>query len=200
MSESNITKNALAEAMKELMQEKKFEKISVTDICEKCGMNRKSFYYHFRDKYDLVNWIFYVGFMDHINPQDYAEEGNQSTGKPFLLAEEALKYFYNERAFYKKALMIEGQNSFLDYFHDAVEPIFQYFLSDVLGGEKYSDFFAMMICDAFVSGLVRWLESEEPEEPSVLFSGIQKMMFRVAKKLTEASEVVENNKNHEDLK
>lgn len=44
--------------MKKLMEKKPFSKISVGDICEDCGMNRKSFYYHFRDKYDLVNWIF----------------------------------------------------------------------------------------------------------------------------------------------
>ena len=65
MAESNITKNALADALKSLMREKNFDKISVLDICEKCNMNRKSFYYHFRDKYDLLNWIFYIGFMEH---------------------------------------------------------------------------------------------------------------------------------------
>ena len=61
MADSNITKKALAEALKELMEEKSFEKINIGDICEKCEMNRKSFYYHFKDKYDLVNWIFDVG-------------------------------------------------------------------------------------------------------------------------------------------
>ena len=53
MPDSNITKKALAMAMKELMEQIPFSKISVSDICEKCGMNRKSFYYHFKDKYDL---------------------------------------------------------------------------------------------------------------------------------------------------
>ena len=48
--------------MKKLMKEKPFAKISVIDICEGCGMNRKSFYYHFKDKYDLVNWNFLYGF------------------------------------------------------------------------------------------------------------------------------------------
>ena len=46
------------EALKGLMAEMPFEKINVSQICERCGMNRKSFYYHFKDKYDLVNWIF----------------------------------------------------------------------------------------------------------------------------------------------
>ena len=66
MADSNITKNALAAAMKKLMREKKLSKISIADICGECGMNRNSFYYHFRDKYDLVNWIFYTEVMQHI--------------------------------------------------------------------------------------------------------------------------------------
>lgn len=58
MADSNITKRALASALRELMEEVPFDKIQVTHICERCNMNRKSFYYHFRDKYDLLNWIF----------------------------------------------------------------------------------------------------------------------------------------------
>ena len=63
MADSNITKRALAAALKELMEQKPFSKINVAEICEKCGMNRKSFYYHFKDKYDLVNWIFDMDFQ-----------------------------------------------------------------------------------------------------------------------------------------
>ena len=71
MADSNATKNALAASMKKLMRKKPFEKISVSDICEDCGINRKSFYYHFRDKYDLVNWIFYVGFIGELDVNSY---------------------------------------------------------------------------------------------------------------------------------
>ena len=56
MADSNITKRALAAALKELMEQKPFSKINVAEICEKCGMNRKSFYYHFKDIYDLADW------------------------------------------------------------------------------------------------------------------------------------------------
>ena len=61
---SSITKKALADALKQLMAEKPLQKISVGDICERCNMNRRSFYYHFRDKYDLVNWVFYTEFAE----------------------------------------------------------------------------------------------------------------------------------------
>ena len=56
MADSNITKNALAVSMKKLMEKKPFSKISVGDICEDCGMNRKSFYYHFRDLLEVIEW------------------------------------------------------------------------------------------------------------------------------------------------
>ena len=63
MADSNITKRALAAALKELMDEMSFDKITIVHICNKCEMNRKSFYYHFKDKYELVNWIYYTEFI-----------------------------------------------------------------------------------------------------------------------------------------
>ena len=49
MADSNITRNAMAAAMKALMKEKKLSKISISDIGGACGMKRNSFYYHFKD-------------------------------------------------------------------------------------------------------------------------------------------------------
>lgn len=40
--------------MTELMKEKSYRKISVTEICEKAGINRSTFYRNFADVYDLV--------------------------------------------------------------------------------------------------------------------------------------------------
>ena len=56
MSDSNLTKKALAAALKQIMTEVPFPKISVGDICEACGMSRKSFYYHFKDIGDVIDW------------------------------------------------------------------------------------------------------------------------------------------------
>ena len=63
MADSNITKRALAAALKSLLAERPFAKVSVREICEACGMSRKSFYYHFKDKYELLNWIFETEFV-----------------------------------------------------------------------------------------------------------------------------------------
>lgn len=52
------TKKLLTNALRELLQEKAFDKITVNDICERAMVHRATFYNHFNDKTDLVNYIF----------------------------------------------------------------------------------------------------------------------------------------------
>lgn len=52
------TKQWIADNMKKLMLQKPLDKIRVTEICQEAEIERPTFYYHFRDKYDLVAWIF----------------------------------------------------------------------------------------------------------------------------------------------
>ena len=53
---SDITKRAMSAALKNLLKEKKLNKITVQDIADECGINRQTFYYHFQDIYDLLDW------------------------------------------------------------------------------------------------------------------------------------------------
>ncbi len=53
---SQITKRALEQSLKNLLLKKPLTKITVSDIAEDCGINRMTFYYHFKDIYDLVEW------------------------------------------------------------------------------------------------------------------------------------------------
>ena len=54
---SKLTKRALAASLKKLLAQKPLSKITIADITEDCGMNRMTFYYHFQDIYDLIDWI-----------------------------------------------------------------------------------------------------------------------------------------------
>lgn len=56
---STITKNALKASLKKLLETKALNKITVADITDDCGISRMTFYYHFKDIYDLVDWICY---------------------------------------------------------------------------------------------------------------------------------------------
>lgn len=52
------TKRMLADSFKKLLSKRKLDKITVKDIVEDCGVNRQTFYYHFHDVYDLMEWTF----------------------------------------------------------------------------------------------------------------------------------------------
>lgn len=53
---SDITKRALEKSLKNMMLKKPVNKITINDIAEDCGVNRATFYYHFKDIYDLIEW------------------------------------------------------------------------------------------------------------------------------------------------
>ena len=50
------TKQAMEESLKRLLLQKPLNKITISDITEECEVNRMTFYYHFKDIYDLVEW------------------------------------------------------------------------------------------------------------------------------------------------
>ena len=55
---ANGTKDALASALRQMMKVKPIDRITVKDIVEICGVNRQTFYYHFDDVDDLLEWVF----------------------------------------------------------------------------------------------------------------------------------------------
>lgn len=176
MADSNITKKALAASLKELMNERPFEKINVGDICERCDMNRKSFYYHFKDKYDLVNWIFDVEFITVVSV-----DINENIEELILLL---CNYFYENRIFYRKALQIEGQNCFKEHFREYMYPVIavrmqRYFKS----GEKV-DFFVQFITDASVNAIERWILDRNCTPPEEFTELLKECIVAVAEKIS----------------
>lgn len=53
----NTTKLALETSLKKLLANRPLDKITINDLATDCGISRMSFYYHFKDIYDLVEWI-----------------------------------------------------------------------------------------------------------------------------------------------
>ena len=54
---SQTTKKAIAASLKALLARKPLSRITIADITEDCGINRMTFYYHFQDIFDLIDWI-----------------------------------------------------------------------------------------------------------------------------------------------
>ncbi|MBQ7885852.1 MAG: TetR/AcrR family transcriptional regulator C-terminal domain-containing protein [Clostridia bacterium] len=166
MADSGITKRALAEALKALMEEMPFAKISVADICERCDMNRKSFYYHFKDKYDLLNWIVDTEFLS-TTLRDASRQ--DSWGKIYDL----FVYLYENQSFVRKALAVEGQNSPAEHFRVLMEPMIAARMKEILGSDANQEFRVNFFCDAFRCTIERWIVSPDCVPPDVFLSQIK---------------------------
>lgn len=175
MADSNITKNALAVSMKKLMEKKPFSKISVGDICEDCGMNRKSFYYHFRDKYDLVNWIFYVDFIERMDWSSCRNEWDK--------LEALCSHFYRERLFYQNALQVEGQNSFREYFCGMLRPVLMLLTQNLVEEGRKKEFYIAFLCEGVLGELVYWLREGSKITPEEFVEDLHDISLGLARKI-----------------
>ena len=149
MSCAQITKNALASSLKSLMLEKPLPKVSVGEISQRCGMNRKSFYYHFKDKYDLFNWLFMEEFGNYAQKKNYADI--------FTFLEEISVYLYNNKAVYTNAIKVWGQNAFYVFLSESCVPVFKKRLDSYFDSPEQRDVFAEFLSDVLVSSLAKWL-------------------------------------------
>lgn len=96
------TKIWIADTMKKLMAKKPIEKIRVTEICREAEIERPTFYYHFKDKYDLVAWVFFHDAFetDVISLKSAADSMNKMR---------------NDFVFYKRAYEDTSQNPLWQY-------------------------------------------------------------------------------------
>lgn len=162
MSDSNITKQALADALKRLMAKTAFSQISVKDIVKDCGLTRQAFYYHFKDKYDLMNWIYYTETARFMN--SYSKVEHWLDGVTDLC-----NYMRRNKAFYMNAINTTGQNSFQEYLHDYIRDI-SISVIENMQKTKYAEeewgFFTEFISTAFVGLIVRWADNGMKEDPA----------------------------------
>ena len=105
MDASEKMKYKLANGMKELLVHTPVDKITVKQIVDQCDVTRPTFYRHFKDKYELMDYMLY----------------NEVTKELEILLEhnmilEAIKYLFthiiNEAKLYRKLFETTGQNSF----------------------------------------------------------------------------------------
>lgn len=182
MADSNITKKALAAALKELMEDISFDKITVGHICTKCEMNRKSFYYHFKDKYDLVNWIYYTEFIGNIKGWQYND------GFAFLT--DVCVYFEENKSFYRKVLKYDGQNSFFDYFREIITPAVIKYTGDIFADDENKNFYVEFFAEAFLNAIKKWITEKSDVSAKKFVSLMQSCIYGTAKKVM--SDIKEN--------
>jgi len=182
MSSPGITKKAIADAMKKLMAERPLAKVNVGDIVDICGLNRNSFYYHFKDKYDLVNWIFYTDIAE-----EFKKEEVESVSA-WKLIERLCQFFYRDKKFYINALSVSGQNSFEEYFLELVRKLIVTRVPDILDESAETDFFIDFFVDAFSVTILKWLRKGVKMTPDELVTLIKKATTGAASRILNDTE------------
>jgi AcrR family transcriptional regulator len=73
------TRKLLQDALRKLLADKEFDKISVQDITEAATLNRATFYAHYADKFALLGELIRVSFLDLLAQRNVQFDGGCST-------------------------------------------------------------------------------------------------------------------------
>jgi probable dihydroxyacetone kinase regulator len=162
---SALTKKALLVAFGELLEEKPFNKITITDITAKCGLNRMTFYYHFDNIYELMIWG--LEMQMHEASKDYISYENWKTGYLRVF------YFALERKTYiKKIFQTLEQEHLEHYLHKIAERMVLAVIEDKSGAKPLNAddrLFTAQICAYVLVGvLMSWVSRGMKETPEIM--------------------------------
>ncbi len=171
------TKKALAKSLKERMLEKSFAKISTEDICQGAGISKRNFYRYFADKYELLSWIYEDEYFSKLVAHDDWVIWDYFPG--------VCEYCYNDRAFFRKAVQIEGQNSPRVYWRQALTPLICHDFEDTYLTDKSAAFYIEKETDALFDYMQEWIKSEPCMPPDEFAAFIRESVYKHAKRVVE---------------
>lgn len=74
------TKRALAASLKAAMNQKPLSRVTISELCASCDVNRKTFYYHFEDIYALLRWMLEQEALDIVRKSDLPADHEKVLG------------------------------------------------------------------------------------------------------------------------
>lgn len=167
------TKHSLAEALKNIMRTKKLSKITVSELITACNINRKTFYYHFQDIYDLLKWMLeqeaievVKNFDLIVNTEDairfvmeYAEKNDYIINGAFdTMGYEQIKRFFH--------------NDFLSVVYESIQRWEKEL--DVHLDTKFKNFMVEFYTEASAGLLIEWVKNRKVLDKE---SALQNLLF-----------------------
>lgn len=164
---SLTTKKAIAYSLKELLLEKPLPKITINDITERCDINRQTFYYHFQDIADLVEWICLTDadkVLKDNKTYDTWQEG-------FLSIFQVLK---DDRPFVINIYRTVSLETLIRYLYKVVYPLLYNVVEEKAAGsvvrEEDKKFIADFFKYAFVAIVLEWIKDDMKEDPQKIIA------------------------------
>lgn len=166
-------KDLLSEGLYLLILEKPFEKITVKQICDKTGVIRGTFYNHFMDKYDALEYL-----TNHLLVENFDfNQADEHVEISRRFALHTLEVFYDKQEFFKRAFTITGQNSFesmLDnIFTKMYSSIFESFNVDFSKTPVTQEYLARYLSSTSIFICRDWIKTNYKKTPEEVFEVFQ---------------------------
>ncbi len=162
---SQTTKRALAASLKKLLQERPLDKIAIVDITLDCGVNRQTFYYHFQDIYNLIQWIY-------TNEAPKAPDGRKTRILWQQGIMEIFEYALENKAFVMNTYYSDGRQYLEEYLYTEVNHLLSEAIEAAEAGitvaEEDKTFIIRFYKYAFVGLMLEWIDGEMKERPAVI--------------------------------
>ena len=167
---SQITKKAIEASLKNLLLKKPFDKITINDIAEDCGISRMTFYYHFKDIYDLVEWACEEDVKKILEDKDDYKTWTQG----FLnLFEEVLK----NKPFILNVYRSVGREQVGNYLYKIVYDLLLNVIEEKAQGMTVRDEDKEFVADfykyAFVGLMLDWVKNGMKEDPHKIVKKVE---------------------------
>lgn len=161
------TEERLAEALKKLMATVALDDISVLRLTKMCGINRQSFYYHFRNTYDLLTWVFLNEKIPYLEEE---EDHNKVLEHVFNYVEDNYNLIQNTAQSAGKDLLIEF--FFNTFYNVELKHIIKIDKDNKIPLED-KKFIASFYGSSFANTIILWLRNPEQEATKAVIERIR---------------------------
>lgn len=149
---ASTTKSMIIRSMLKLVRRKKFSSITISDICEMTGINRRTFYRYYSDKYDLLRDVYVECFFSKIKK----EEARDFWDLFGMICDQ----IYSDKSFFRHAFAVKEQNGFWEEIRGLLKPLYMCEAQETLAEEEIRDFFASTDMDRMFHLIETWINSE----------------------------------------
>ncbi len=170
---SQVTKRALEASLKNLLLKKPLSKITINDITEDCGISRMTFYYHFKDIYDLVEWSCLEDAKRALEGKKTYETWQQGILQIFEAVLDNKPFIINV---YRSVSREHVENYLFKLTYDLLISVVNEKSAGITIREEDKEFIADFYKYAFVGVMLNWVKDDMKEDPHKIVDRISVIM------------------------
>lgn len=170
---AQTTKRALAASLKKLLLQKPLTKITINDIAEDCGISRMTFYYHFKDIYDLAEWICAKDAAQALEGKRTYDTWQEGFLNIFRLLQDNKPFIMNVYRCVSRERIEQYLNPLI---RSLILGVVEEKSAQIAVSEPNKQFIASFYEYAFIGVVLEWIDSDMREDPAAIVERTSKVV------------------------